>query len=198
MTTRPSHPRIYLASASPQRRKLLKIAGVRFSVRPSPVTEATKITTTCSALVTHNALIKARHLADRLKEGIIIGADTVVYAGGKKLIGKPRNLKHAKQILKTLFSHPQWVYTGVAVIDAKTKRTIIDYEKTKIYMHKLSDEEIDRYHGITSPLDKAGGFDIEGRGGLFINRIEGCYSNVIGLPMAKLRVMLKQFGVSIL
>ena len=73
-----------------------------------------------------------------------------------------------------------------------------DYEKTKIFMNKLSEPEINRYHGKTFPLDKAGGFDIEGRGGLFIKRIEGCYSNVIGLPLAKLRLMLKKFGVDVL
>lgn len=190
-------PRIYLASASPQRRKLLKFAGVRFTVRPSHVPEEQKIRSTCADLVKHNALIKAEHLARQLKKGIVIGADTVVYAGGR-IIGKPKNLKEAKQVLKVLFSRPQWVYTGVAVINAGTGKRVVDYEKTRIFMHQLSDEEIDRYHGITSPLDKAGGFDIEGRGGLFINRIEGCYSNVIGLPMARLRVMLKKFGVSIL
>ena len=74
----------------------------------------------------------------------------------------------------------------------------MDYEKTKVFMIPLGDEEIDRYHKQVSPLDKAGGFDIEGRGSVFIHRIEGCYSNVIGLPIAKLATMLKKVGVSIL
>lgn len=194
MTTK----KIILASASPQRKKLLKLAGVKFSVRPSRAHEADKITTTCSALVKHNALLKARAVADNMKAGIVIGADTIVYAGHGRIIGKPKDLKDAKRILKLLFSGPQWVYTGVAVIDVESRRMLMDYERTKIFMHHLSDEEIDRYHGITSPLDKAGGFDIEGRGGLFISRIEGCYSNVIGLPMAKLRMMLKEVGVRVL
>jgi septum formation protein len=190
--------KIILASASAQRKKLLQMAGVRFTVRPSHAKEVTRIKTTCADLVKENARLKAENIAASLKEGLVIGADTVVYAPKSGIIGKPRNLKDAKRILKVLFSRPHWVYTGVVVIDAKTQKTLIDCEKTKIYMHKLSDEEIDRYHGLTSPLDKAGGFDIEGRGGLFINRIEGCYSNVIGLPLAKIRVMLKKFGVSIL
>jgi len=190
--------KIILASASAQRKKLLKLAGIRFTVKPSRVQEVQKIKTTCSALVKHNALLKGRDTAGRNKQGVIIAADTVVYSGKKKMIGKPKDLKDARRILKILFSHPHWVYTGVAVIDCETGREWVDYEKTKIYMHRLSDHEINRYHSVTSPLDKAGGFDIEGRGGLFINRIEGCYSNVIGLPMAKLRIMLKEVGVQIL
>jgi len=191
-------PSIILASASAQRKKLLQLAGVKFRVCPSKAEEITKITTTCSALVRKNALLKAHDVAELLREGVVIGADTIVYAKKSGIIGKPKNLKDAKRILRVLFSRPHWVYTGVAVIDAKTGRSRVDCEKTKVFMHKLSNEEIDRYHRITSPLDKAGGFDIEGRGGLFINRIEGCYSNVIGLPLAKLRRMLRQFGVSLL
>lgn len=191
--------RIILASASPQRRKLLKAAGVKFSVIPSAAKELHRITGNCASLVEHNALLKARAVAAGLKSGIVIGADTIVYASKPhRIIGKPKNLKEAKKILKWFFSGPQWVYTGVAIIDVANKKTWVDYEKTKLYMLELSDEEIDRYHGKTNPLDKAGGFDIEGRGGLFIRRIEGCYSNVIGLPMAKLRIMLKKVGVTIL
>lgn len=156
------------------------------------------MTTRCSWLVKHNALLKAREVAGRVKSGIVIGADTLVYAGQGRIIGKPKNLKEAREILRILFSGPQWVYTGVAVIDAANQREVVDYEKTKIFMHHLSDEEIDRYHKHTPPTDKAGGFDIEGRGGLFIRRIEGCYANVIGLPMAKLRLMLKEFDVDLL
>jgi len=190
--------KIILASTSPQRKKLLQAAGIKFTVRPSHAEEIHKITKNCAALVKHNALLKARTVAKQLNEGIVIGADTIVYAGHGRIIGKPKNLKEAKKILRILFSGPQWVYTGVAVIDVGTKKTVVDYERTKIYMHKLANDEIDRYYGMTSPLDKAGGFDIEGRGGLFIRRIEGCYNNVIGLPMAKLRMMLKKFGVKLL
>lgn len=189
---------IILASASPQRKKLLRMAGLKFTVRPSRAEESTDLSSGCEALVKHNALIKAQEVAGRIKDGLVIGADTVVYGGEKNLILKPRDLREARRILRQLFSRPHWVYTGLAVIDARSGRREIACEKTKIYMHKLSDHEINRYHRVTSPLDKAGGFDIEGRGGLFINRIEGCYSNVIGLPLAKLRLVLKKFGVSLL
>lgn len=187
---------IILASASPQRRELLQRCGIPFKVYPSRIRESTKITSTCSALVKSNALLKARAVAAKMKKGIVIGADTLVY-GGKKIIGKPRNLKDARRILKLLFSRPHWVYTGIAVMDAATRREYIDYEKTKVCMNHLSDKEMERYHQKIFPLDKAGGFDIEGHGGLFIRRIEGCYSNVIGLPLAKLREILKKFGVHV-
>jgi septum formation protein len=190
--------KIILASASAQRKKLLEMAGVKFSVVPSRAQELHKITANCSGLVKHNALLKARDVANRCQQDLVIGADTLVYAGHRRVIGKPKDLADAKRILRLLCSGPHWVYTGVAIIDAKSGQTLIDYEKTKLYMHKLSDEEIAEYHKHTNPLDKAGGFDIEGRGGLFIRRVEGCYSNVIGLPLPKLRVMLKSFGVSIL
>jgi len=172
--------------------------GVSFRVQLSQVKEIKKIETTCAALVKENALLKARDVASRLQEGVVIGADTVVYIGHKQIVGKPRDLKEAKRILRILMSHPQWVYTGLAVIDAKTNKVITGYEKTKVHMTPLSDEEIDRYYQHISPLDKAGGFDIEGRGGLFIKKITGCYYNVIGLPMAKLTQMLKKIGVHIL
>lgn len=189
--------KLILASQSPQRRKLLKFLGLRFIVKPSRIQEISKIRTTCSALVMENALRKAEDVASRLKSGVVIGADTLVYAD-KKIIGKPRNLKEARRILKVLFSNPQWVYTGVAVIDAATGKTLADYEKTRIFMVPLTDAEIAHYHRRINPFDKAGGFQIEGWGSIFIHRIEGCYSNVIGLPMAKLAGMLKKVGVSIL
>ncbi len=190
--------KLILASGSPQRKKLLKALGVQFTMTTSTIKEVQRIRTTCSSLVKHNALLKAQDVAGRLKNGVVVGADTLVYGGNRKIIGKPRNLKEAKKILYALFSKPHWVYTGVAVIDVATGQQAVDYEKTKVFMLPLTDEEIDRYHKKVSPLDKAGGFDIEGGGSVFIHRIEGCYSNVIGLPVAKLASMLRKFGVFIL
>lgn len=190
--------KIILASGSAQRKKLLAMAGVKFRVVLSRTEEIHKITANCSGLVKHNAVLKARDVADRVKQGLVIGADTLVYAGHRRIIGKPKDLADAKRILRILCSGPHWVYTGVAIIDASSGQMIVDYEKTKLFMQRLSDTEIEEYHKHTNPLDKAGGFDIEGRGGLFIRCVEGCYSNVIGLPLPKLRVMLKMLGVSIL
>jgi septum formation protein len=190
--------KIILASASPQRRKLMKILGLPFIVRPSRAKESTRLTRGCGHLVQLNALRKAREVAQRLGKGIVIGSDTVVYSSGGRLILKPRNMKEAKKNLKELMAGPHWVYSGLALVDAQTGRKETGWEKTKVFMTKISDQAIRRYHNHVSPLDKAGGFDIEGKGALFIPRIEGCYFNVVGLPLAKLASMLKKFGVNVL
>ncbi len=193
-----AHPKIILASASQRREKLLREAGLTFDVVPSRAEEQHHLTSSCPALVKHNALLKANDVAVRLKEGIVIAADTLVFDGEKNVVGKPRHAREAAAVLERLCRLPHWVYTGVAVADISGGRRIVDYEKTKVFMQPLSAEEIGRYHQKVSPLDKAGGYNIEEWGGLFIDRIEGCYTNVMGLPMAKLRIMLKQCGVFLL
>lgn len=191
-------PLFILASASLHRRKLLKQVGVSFRVIPSRAEETATLTKGCAHLVKKNALCKAMDVAGRLKKGLVVGADTVVYLGKGKVVGKPRNSCEAKKTLKLLSHQPQWLYTGVAIVDAETRKKILDFEKTKVVMTPLSDREIDSYYRHTPGEDKAGGFDIEGRGAFFIKRIEGCYFNVVGLPLAKLRMMLKKFGVHLL
>ncbi len=187
--------KIILASASPQRKNLMAHLKLPFVVRKSKAEEISKIRTSAADLVKENAFIKALDVAEETKENaIVIGADTIVYAKGR-LVLKPKNLKEAKKHLKMLMSAPHWVYTGLALIDTATGKSLVGYERTKVFMTPLSDQEIDRYHQEVPPMDKAGGFDIEGRGGLFIPRIEGCYFNVVGLPLAKLVAMLKKFGV---
>jgi septum formation protein len=189
---------IILASASAARRNLITHLGLPFKIIPSKVDEQSLLKTTVMDLVKHNALIKAQDVASRLKSGIVVGCDTVVFSHKKRLILKPRDLKEAKKNLLELMEKPHWVYSGIAVVDAKTKKTRVSFEKTKVFMKRLSSSAIDRYHKKVSPLDKAGGFDIEGTGSLFIYRIEGCYFNVVGLPLAKLTDMLKELGVEIL
>jgi len=190
--------KIILASASPQRRALMKILGLPFTVCPSKAQEITRLTQGSAHLVQTNALRKALDVARGRQKGIIIGSDTVVLSCKGRLILKPKNLPEAKKNLKELMAHPHWVYSGVAIVDAQTGRQEMDYAKTKVFMTKLTDTAIDRYHRLVSPLDKAGGFDIEGKGALFIPRIEGCYFNVVGLPLSKLAEMLKKFGVNAL
>ena len=190
--------KIILASASPQRRKLMKLLGLAFDVIPSKAQEKDSLTKDVVHLVKHNALLKAKDVAARLKQGIVIGCDTVVWSYKKRLILKPKDFKEAKKNLKELMEKPHWVYSGLAVLDVPSGKVLVDYEKTKVFMDSLDSKAIDRYHRIVSPLDKAGGFDIEGRGALFIPRIEGCYFNVVGLPLAKLRGMLEKIGIKVL
>jgi MAF protein len=145
-------------------------------------------------LVENNALTKAQNVAARVKNGIIIGADTIVVQG-KRIFGKPRDLKDAHRMLKRLSCKPQWLYTGIAIIDKDKPKTKLGYEKTKVYMDKLTDREIKNYFACVQPLDFAGSFDIQGKGAFFIRRIEGCFYNVVGLPLRKLYRMFKEIGL---
>jgi len=188
--------KIILASESKARKKLLKQIGLKFKVIKSKAKETRSLKKGCKNLVIENALKKAKDVARRLNSGVVIAADTVVLTG-KRIIAKPRNLKDAFKTLKILSKKPQWVYTGLAVIDIDKDKIVTDYEKTKIYMYPLSDKEIKNYFKKVSPMDKAGSFDIQGLGGMFIDRVEGCFYNVVGMPLAKLARILKKMDVNI-
>ena len=188
-TTKP----IYLASNSKARKELLKLFGLKFRVISSGAVE--KIAPgrmSFESLVRHNARQKALLAAQKVKRGIVIGADTIVVQDGK-VFGKPRNILEARRMLKRLSRKPQVLYTGIAVVDVDAGKLVEAVEKTKVFMDPLTDEQIDRYFARVSPLDKAGGFDIQGRGALFIRRIEGCFYNVVGLPLSSLYSALQNF-----
>jgi len=186
-----------LASRSKARKNLLKIFGLKFKVLPSRFKEKRKKGNLSYApLVKNNALNKAREVATRVKSGIIIAADTITVQD-KKIFGKPKDLKAARGMLKRFSQKPQTVYTGIAVIDKDKNRTRVSYEKTRVYMDKLTDKEIDGYFAGVSPLDKAGSFDIQGRGAFFIRGIKGCFYNVVGLPLRKLYLMLKEADIKV-
>jgi len=188
---------IYLASKSKARKKILETFGYKFKVKSSKIKEIRDLNgLSYAGLVKANALNKAEDVSKRIRSGIVIGADTICVQDGM-IFGKPRNLKEASKMLKLLSAKPQWLYTGLAVVDKDSGRSFVDYEKTKVYMDKLSDEEIDTYFKKVSPLDKAGSFDIQGKGAFFIRRIEGCFYNVVGLPLRKLYRMLKKSGIKI-
>ena len=189
--------KIILASQSRQRQKLLRQIGLEFICAKSDVKENMKLGLGgCAELVMSNALKKAHDVARHHRAGVVIAADTVVLSG-RKIIGKPKDLSDAFRTLKLISQKPQWVYTGMAVIDIDNKKVLADYEKTKIYMYRLSDRQIRNYFRKVSPMDKAGSFDIQGLGSIFINRIEGCFNNVIGLPLAKLAKMLKKIDIDL-
>lgn len=186
---------IYLASDSKARRKLLNVFGLKFKVISSKTKEERMSGhLSYAALVKRNALTKAQNVAARVKNGIIIGADTIVVQG-KKIFGKPRDLEDAHRMLKRLSCKPQWLYTGIAIIDKDKHQTKLGYEKTKVYMDKLTAREIRNYFTCVQPLDFAGSFDIQGKGAFFIRRIEGCFYNVVGLPLRKLYRMFKEIGL---
>ena len=191
--------KIYLASNSKARKKLLESFGLKFKVLPSKVKEQTcRGNLSFVQLVQNNARNKAKEAAARVSDGIIIAADTICVQDGK-IFGKPKNISDARRMLRQLSLKPQWLYTGLAVIK-KTKnkqRIALDYEKTKVYMDKLSAVQINNYFKQVSPLDKAGSFDIQGKGAFFIKRIDGCFYNVVGLPLRKLYFVFKKLNLKL-
>ena len=191
--------KIYLASSSKARKSLLEKLGLKFKVLPSKIKEKTRRGNLSFAqLVQINARNKAQDVANKLPDGIIIAADTICVQNGK-IFGKPKNISSARRMLKQLSAKPQWLYTGLAVIKKTKNKNIVllDYEKTKVYMDRLTPVQIDNYFKQVSPLDKAGSFDIQGKGAFFIKRIEGCFYNVVGLPLRKLHLMLKKFDLKL-
>jgi MAF protein len=173
----------------------MKVFGFKFKVLPSRIKEKRQAKgISYAALVKSNAINKARDIAKRIKSGIVIAADTITVQD-RKIYGKPHGLKEAHFMLKKLTRKSQWVYTGIAVLDKDKNKALVSYEKTKVFMDKLSDKEIAAYFRRVSPVDKAGGFDIQGKGALFVRRIEGCFYSVVGLPLRKLYLMLKRLGI---
>ena len=130
--------KIILASRSKARQKLLRQIGLKFQAVNSHVKEDSSPRPDCADLVIANALAKARDAAKRFSSGVVIGADTVVLAG-KRIIGKPKNISDAFKTLKLLSRAPQLVYTGIAVVDIDHRKIFSDFERTKIYMYRLTD-----------------------------------------------------------
>lgn len=189
--------KIILASKSKARRQLLEEAAFKFCVFDTGLKEDCSQYKSCAKAVVGNALKKAKRASEEFPSGIIIGADTLCYAN-KKIIGKPRSMKEARLNLRFLSRNPHWVYTGLALIDSKRSRVFTDFEKTRIFMLPLSEEQIKGYFSKISPQDLAGGFDIRGKGAFFIRRIEGCFYNVVGLPLSKLYGLFCRAGIDLL
>jgi MAF protein len=188
-----------LASASQARKRILENIGLKIKLEPTHIAESRKLSQGAPALVKANALKKARFAASKVRNGIIIGADSICVFKGRPF-GKARNFAEGVKMLKTLSGTQHYVYSGLAVIKKSAGRQVIivDYAKTKVWLQQLSDAEIKRYLRKSRSFDKAGSFDIQGLGGLFIERIEGCFYNVAGLPIAKLFTIFKRLHISIL
>jgi len=176
---------IYLASSSPRRRKLLKQINIDFKSFKVDVIESINKSEKPISNVKRLANEKMEKAKERINNGIIITADTIVVLDGK-VIGKPKNKKHAKIILKQLSGKTHIVYTGFAVYNSQKDFLISDYEKTLVKFRKISIKEIEEYINSGSPMDKAGAYGIQDDfGAVFIERINGCYNNVVGLPLTK-------------
>lgn len=176
---------IILASASPRRAELLKQIGLNFQVCPSDLSETVATRTAPAEAVEKLALMKAQTVGRRFKRGLVIGADTVV-AINREIIGKPENNRHAIEILSRLSENHHEVVTGVSLIDLENGRHIVWSERTQVHFRKLRESEILEYVRSHDVSDKAGAYGIQEKAAAFVSRIEGCYFNVVGLPLASL------------
>lgn len=188
---------IILASASPRRSEIMNQLGLDFQVIPSDISEVIpEFSFSPRDLVAELALHKASDVARKLKQGLVIGADTLVVLEDR-VFGKPSDPDEAVEMLTALSGRTHSVYTGIAIIQASTGRTETGFCETKVKFKPLSPEEIQSYVNTKEPLDKAGAYGIQGKGGVLVEGIEGCYFNIVGLPISKLADMLQKFQVSV-
>lgn len=183
--------KLILASSSPRRKEILEKEGFEFEIiLPDNVGE-NKVSLDPVNHVLELSRKKAESVAKRLKEGLILGADTIVVLDGE-ILGKPKDEKEAQVILKKLGGKAHKVYTGLTLINKSNDKVLSDYDSTKVFFNQLEDEDISNYITTGEPLDKAGAYGIQGMGSFLVHHIEGNLDNVIGLPMKKLKEMLKR------
>ncbi|GGH61148.1 Maf-like protein [Paenibacillus silvae] len=192
---------IILASTSPRRKELIASLHLAFEVIPSHADEHTTSDWTPEQTVQELAMRKAlavyRGLEGNRQEAIIVGSDTVVVLDNE-ILGKPVDAADAERMLSRLQGREHRVFTGVACIDAGTGHSVVHYRQTNVTMKELSEAKIRAYVQTGEPSDKAGSYAIQGIGASLIDHIEGCYFNVVGLPLSLLSDMLEGFGVYVL
>ncbi|MBQ4109587.1 MAG: septum formation protein Maf [Clostridia bacterium] len=192
--------KIILASASPRRREILENLGIEFEIKISNADETCDIKNPCE-LVCELSRRKAQATADMLKESrtlsddtLIIGSDSVVYCGGK-ILGKPENRQNAFEMLTSLSGSTHSVISGLCLIYGD--KVITDFEKTDVFFDEISDKEINDYVASGECDDKAGAYAIQGKASKWIKGINGCYFNVVGLPVHLLYKMAKENGIEV-
>lgn len=189
--------RLILASASPRRAELLIAHGYEIDVVPSTVDEASAVEDGLppTALAEQLSVLKAREVAARVGEGIVLAADTIAALGGQ-VIGKPADREDARSILQMLCGTRHEVITGVALVDARTKREQVAHDRTVVYMRAMHETELEAYLDSGAWEGKAGAYGIQDVGDQFVSRIEGSFTNVVGLPMELVSTVLASWGVS--
>jgi septum formation protein len=188
--------RLILASASPRRRELLTNAGFDFEVIPSEVEEPGYRVGPPAVYAEQVAKLKAETVARTFAptyQAIVLGADTIVVVNNA-LLGKPRSPEEARTMLEKLSGRAHEVISGVALVDASAGRSVTAHEITRVHFRTLSVDEMAAYVASGEPLDKAGAYAIQGRASRFVTRIEGCYFNVMGLPVALVDRLLNDWG----
>lgn len=182
-------PPLILASASPRRSELLKQLGVEFQVVPSDATELHNDDLTAREVCQVNAYRKARAVAKKHPDALVLGADTLVYLG-TRLLGKPANLAQAYEMLEQLQGQTHQVVTAICLMNLRNHRQAVFAETTDVTFRPLDSVQIQRYLIQINPLDKAGAYAIQDQGDLIVEKISGSYTNVVGLPVEKLREQL--------
>jgi septum formation protein len=191
--------RLILASASPRRAELLRAAGIEVDVRPADVDESVEAGEGAEQYASRVALAKARAISQHVPDRFVLGADTVVVVDDR-LLGKPTDSADARQMLRMLSGRTHRVITAVVLIrGAGLAGEIVDarIERTGVEFAALTNEEIEWYSATGEPMDKAGGYAIQGLASRFVTRIEGSYSNVVGLPVSLVYGMCKRAGLLI-
>jgi septum formation protein len=187
-----TYPELILASSSPRRKELLRQAGFRFKVDPADVDESVRPDEGPEDYAVRVALDKARRTAERHASGMVLGADTVVLVDGY-ILGKPSSREEAAAMLSRISGRTHMVLTGLALVDAATGRYATSVETTEVRMRALTAGEIQDYVDTGEPMDKAGAYGIQGRAAVFVEGVNGCFFNVVGLPLARLDKMLRTF-----
>ena len=195
-STTSNMPLFVLASASPARRKLLQTVGIEPIVRHSNFDESQVELDDTTELVQTLAEQKAAIVAQQFADGLILGCDSVLAVGGE-VYGKPQSPQEAIDRWQKMRGNQGVLYTGHVLIDKRQGKKLIRCGITKVYFATISDDTIEAYVNSGEPLKCAGCFALEGKGGLFVERIEGCHSNVIGLSLPLLRQMLSELGYQV-
>ncbi|MSU02858.1 Maf family protein [Tissierella pigra] len=185
--------KIILASSSPRRKEILN----RFNLNPliveAKIEEKKSYNESPEQVAMALAFEKALWVCNKFNnEEVVIGADTIVVLGNR-ILGKPKDEEDAFRILSLLNNKEHSVITGISIIRANTNIKIIDYESTLVRFRHLSEEQIKRYINTKEPMDKAGAYGIQGYGEVLVEKIDGCYSNVVGLPLGRLDYLLNKF-----
>ncbi len=176
---------------------MLSQIGLRFEVDPSNYKEDMTLNMPPDKLAEYLSLGKAKDVAQRHKNSIIIAADTFCVLG-KEILGKPGAKENAKIMLQKLSGKAHSVITGFTIIDTETGKQVSKSVESKVFVTNIPEKDIDDYIALGEPLDKAGAYAMQHRGGIFIEKIEGDYFNIVGLPVLPLVAELKNFGINVL
>ena len=185
---------LILASNSPRRRELLALVTPAFTVRPSSVDESRITAPTPALLARELAAAKARDVAAACPGDIVLGSDTVVDCGGQ-VFGKPRNREDVLRMLRALSGRAHKVHTGLSVCAGG--RTAATVETTTVHFAPIPEAQLQAYADTAEPYDKAGAYAIQGRAAVWCSGIEGCYYNIMGLPVPRTAQLLAAFGLTL-